>query len=501
MSLRIRLTLLLTATLAAALGAVFVLTYRGTGNDVLRQIDQDLRQDSTSLDAQGISIDVKTPRDVEQAVRNYVDTQPSFGNLARLYIVKVRHGPVITNEPELVGLAKPLEGKLTRSQAARMRRDAHGLLHAPNGYSTHETREAGSVRLLVFGLQRGNRTVASVAIGEPLAAVARAKAGVARTFLLTGAVALLIAGIGGWVVASRTSRPLRRIARTAAEIDGGRLGLRIRAKGPQDEVRFLADALDRMLDRLEDAFARQRGFVSDASHELRTPLTVVRGQLEVLARQEHPSGTDVRRVEGVVRQELLRMQRLVEDLLLLARADEGQLVRVQALDVDTFLADAWDPHSVTAGRDFRLGPGLPGGTLEADPDRIAQVISNLVRNAVAHTAEGGLVRLVARGHPSGLEIAVEDDGPGIPVEQRTRIFDRFHRADAGRARDSGGAGLGLAIAKAIVEAHGGTIAAGEAPAGGARVSFVLPRWTPGPAGPPARTESVFGDVPVVGRQR
>ncbi len=149
MSLRIRLTLLLTATLAAALGAVFVLTYRGTGNDVLRQIDQDLRQDSSSLDAQGISIDVNTPREVEQAVRNYVDAQPSFGNLARLYIIKVHRGPVITNEPELVGLAKPLEGRLTKSQARRMHRDAQGLLHAPRGYSTHATREAGSIRLLV----------------------------------------------------------------------------------------------------------------------------------------------------------------------------------------------------------------------------------------------------------------------------------------------------------------------------------------------------------------
>ena len=114
----------------------------------------------------------------------------------------------------------------------------------------------------------------------------------------------MIAGIGGCVVASRTSRPLRRIARTAAEIDAGRLSLRIRAKGPRDEVRVLADAFDRMLDRLEDAFARQRGFVSDASHELRTPLTVVRGQLEVLARQPDPTREDVARVEGLVRLEL-----------------------------------------------------------------------------------------------------------------------------------------------------------------------------------------------------
>ena len=109
------------------------------------------------------------------------------------------------------------------------------------------------------------------------------------------------------------------------------------------------------------------------------------------------------------------------------------------------------------------------------------------------------MRLVARGRAGGLEIAVEDDGPGIPADQRERIFDRFHRTDAGRTRDSGGAGLGLAIAKAIVGAHGGTITAGVAPAGGARVAFVLPKWTPG-VGPTLRS-SVVGDVPAVGRQR
>jgi len=236
----------------------------------------------------------------------------------------------------------------------------------------------------------------------------------------------------------------------------------------------LADAFDRMLDRLEDAFARQRGFVADASHELRTPLTVIRGQLEVLARQPEVTPADVRHVDEVVSTEVLRMERLVEDLLLLARADEGELLRPAPLDLRPFVTELFDSLTLTADRRFELGE-VPEGTLRADEDRLAQVVRNLARNAVEHTAQDGLVRLTVTPLPRGwLEVAVEDDGPGIPAAQRDRVFDRFHRVDSSRARGRGGAGLGLAIARAIVEAHGGRIAAGSSPEGGARVAFELP---------------------------
>src|SRR5439155_26047760 len=169
----------------------------------------------------------------------------------------------------------------------------------------------------------------------------RAQHGVYLTFLLGGLFALLAAAVAGYLVASRVSSPLRRMARTAAEVNAGDISHRMGPTSASDEIRFLAQSFDNMLDRLDDAFARQRAFVSDASHELRTPLTVVRGQLEVLARQPDVSITDVRRVEAVVRIELLRMQRLVEDLLLLARADEGALVRPEPTDADVLLLEAW----------------------------------------------------------------------------------------------------------------------------------------------------------------
>jgi signal transduction histidine kinase len=240
----------------------------------------------------------------------------------------------------------------------------------------------------------------------------------------------------------------------------------------------LADAFNHMLDRLRDAFAGQRAFVADASHELRTPLTVIRGQLEVLASQSEPSGAEVRRVERLVQAEIARITRLVDDLLLLAKAEQPQSLRVEWIDLRPYVAELWDGMSLLARRRFELGP-LPRGTLRADPDRLAQALRNLVGNAIDHTAvEHGLVRmLVERAPGERIRFVVEDDGPGIPRDQRERVFHRFHRTDAARDRASGGTGLGLAIVRAITDAHGGTVRAGESLEGGARIELELPGFT------------------------
>ena len=318
-----------------------------------------------------------------------------------------------------------------------------------------------------------------VTAGEPLAPVDRAQDGVARTFLVAGSITLLVALVAGYLVAARVSAPLRRIARTAAEVDAGDLSRRIEARGPHDEVRALAESFDHMLDRLEDAFATQRAFVSDASHELRTPLTVVRGQLEVLAREEHPPPEEVRRVERLVAAEVDRMQRLVDDLLVLARGDEGLVPHTEPVALREFVQELVDGLAATADRRFEVGE-LPPGTVPADPELLARVLRNLIRNAVEHTRPGGVVAVTAAPRDGGVEIAVDDDGPGIEPGELERVFDRFHRTDAARSRAAGGSGLGLAIARAIVEAHGGGIRAERSPRGGARVAFDLP-WSASPA--------------------
>ena len=218
---------------------------------------------------------------------------------------------------------------------------------------------------------------------------------------------------------------------------------------------------------LDEAYSRQRQFVSDASHELRTPLTAIRGQLEVLSRQPDPDPAEVRRVAGVALGETARIERLVEDLLTLARIDEEAPLRPAEIALGPYLRQLGAGASLGA---VEVGP-VPEGTLRADPERLTQVIRNLLANARRHAGANGQVELSAAADGDRVTIRVDDDGPGVPPGERERVFDRFQRSEAARDRGSGGSGLGLAIARAIVEQHGGRIWIEDSPLGGARVAF------------------------------
>jgi signal transduction histidine kinase len=311
---------------------------------------------------------------------------------------------------------------------------------------------------------------------NPLSPVEEAQSEVQRTFLLAGGLALAAALLAGYLLAARTAAPLRRMAATAAAVDGGDLTPRIGAeRSASVEARTLAEAFNHMLDRLDDAFSRQRQFVSDASHELRTPLTAIRGQLEVLAGGAEPDRAEVRRVEGVVLTEMARIERLVDDLLTLARLDEEAPLQRREISLDPYLRgiaeqEAFGPVAVGE---------LPAGTLRADPDRLTQVIRNLLANARRHAGPDGRVAISAEARGPRVTICVDDDGPGISPAERERVFGRFHRSEASRARGSGGSGLGLAIARSIVELHGGRIWVEDSPLGGARVAFELGGFEPG----------------------
>jgi two-component system OmpR family sensor kinase len=296
-----------------------------------------------------------------------------------------------------------------------------------------------------------------------------------RTFVLAGVLTLFGALIGAWLIGTHLSRPLRRMAEVAARVDAGDLHPRIHGvSGEAAELRVLADAFNHMLDRLTEAFAGQRAFVADASHELRTPLTVISGQLEVLAAQTAPSEPEVRRVERLVQAEIARITRLVDDLLLLAKAEQTEFLQTQSIELPAYVRELWDGMSLIAVRRFELG-AVPHGVLDADPDRLAQALRNLIANAIEHTAEvEGLVRMEVEDFGGGVIcFAVEDDGRGIDPRERERIFDRFHRTDTARDRASGGTGLGLAIVRAIAQAHGGRVTATTGRAGGARIELRL----------------------------
>jgi signal transduction histidine kinase len=314
-------------------------------------------------------------------------------------------------------------------------------------------------------------TAAESGEGSAISPIKDAQSEVERTFLIVGAVTLFAALLAGYLLAARTAAPLRRMALRAAEVDAGDLTPRLAPEpGAAAELRTVVEAFNHMLDRLDLAFSRQRRFVSDASHELRTPLTAIRGQLEVLARAQNPGGEEIRRVEALTMTEVGRVERLVDDLLVLARLDEGTRPSLRDVEVVPFL------------RGLAEGPGgdgaevgeLVAGSVRCDPDLIAQVIRNLLSNARRHAGPGGRVVLSAVASDKQLTVRVDDDGPGVPPEERDRVFDRFHRSQSGRDRASGGSGLGLGIARSLIELHGGRIWIGESPLGGARAAFELP---------------------------
>ncbi|HEV2122252.1 MAG TPA: HAMP domain-containing sensor histidine kinase, partial [Chloroflexota bacterium] len=225
------------------------------------------------------------------------------------------------------------------------------------------------------------------------------------------------------------------------------------------------------------------------SHELRSPLAALGGQLEMLQRSVQEDPAEVVRLTTFMRREVTRMSRLVEDLLTLARLDAqgAQALRRQKVHLHAVAQDVYEQVRAlpaAQGKEIRLENGTPAA-LEGDPVRLHQVLLNLMVNAVEHTPTGGTVSMAIERQDGEARVRVQDTGPGIPPEHLPFIFDRFYRADASRVRNRGGAGLGLAISQAIVTAHGGTIAAANAPDHGAIFSVSLPcRTVPSPSAPP-----------------
>ena len=461
----------------ASAAAVFVVVYINTGTQLQRQIDRDLADDTAQLQHDLRPLAGASVQQLAAGAQRYIRGQP-YSATSTLFFVLIPGQPAASNHPDVFGGGIDAPGEAAGEQAAE-RREESELRQPRPGYSTVPVADVGKVRVLERTAELGGLRVA-LGAGEPLDAVARAQHGVAQAFVLAGALSLVLALIASYFAGARVTAPLRRMAAVVARVDGGDLEPRMElAPGSGEEVRVLADAFNRMLDRLAEAFAGQRAFVADASHELRTPLTVIRGQLELLAADRAPSGADVQRVERLVQEEVARVSRLVDDLLLLTQAEQLDFLRLEPIEIESFVSDLWDGLSLTASRRFELGP-VPAGRLRADPDRLAQALRNLGRNAIEHTApDTGLVRLeVTRLGSNSLRFAVIDDGPGIPAEERERVFERFHRTDPGRSRAAGGAGLGLAIVRAIAEAHGGTVRVSSSDGrGGGEVELVLPGYS------------------------
>lgn len=271
-----------------------------------------------------------------------------------------------------------------------------------------------------------------------------------------------------WRVVGRALGPVESIRAQVESISGDRLDARVPAPKTGDEIARLADTMNRMLERLEASSERQRRFVSDASHELRSPVASIRQHVEVALR--HPETTSTEDLARVVLDEDLRIQQLVDDLLLLARMDEGARPDKTSVDLDDIVfEEVRRPRGEAVSVDAR---GVSAGRVLGDRKQLTQLVSNLMRNAIGHARTK--VRLSLGESDGRVALVVEDDGEGIPPMEQDRVFERFVRLEDSRARDSGGAGLGLAIVAEVASAHGGRATAGSSDLGGARIDVILP---------------------------
>ncbi|GAA1463910.1 ATP-binding protein [Nocardiopsis exhalans] len=337
--------------------------------------------------------------------------------------------------------------------------DARGALDTPAGPVEWE-----KVRVLPPG---GEGTAGWFVIGYFTAQDDQTTSGTMSTLALVSGLGLLAAGTAAWWVAGRILAPVRLVRQTAAEISEEDLTQRIEVSG-RDDIAALAEQFNSMLDRLEGAFTEQRRFVDDAGHELRTPITIVRGQLELMG--DDPG--ERREVVRLVTDELDRMGRIVEDLLLLAKAQQPDFVRPEPVSLAELTSDIDAKVRQLGDRDWRL-EGLAEETVRLDPQRVTQAMVQLAANAVRHTAPGSTLRTGSRVSGAEVRLWVSDQGPGIPAEEHGRVFERFSRG--GRtARGDRGAGLGLAIVRAIAEAHHGRVDLRSAPGAGSTFTLVLP---------------------------
>jgi two-component system OmpR family sensor kinase len=310
-----------------------------------------------------------------------------------------------------------------------------------------------------------------------------------RNLIVVGLVVLGLVLVFGWLIIRRNLRPLEQMTGTAARISAGDLSQRVGVADDGSEVGRLGRAFDTMLDQIQSAFVSQqtaleekersegrlRQFVADASHELRTPLTALRGYAELYNAGGIEDRAELEQAMARIGSESRRMAVLVEDLLLLARLDQGRPLRREPVNLSELVSDAVNDLAAVEPERPVAAAVEPDVSVAGDEDRLRQVIGNLFANVRVHTAPETPVDVSLTSADGVSALTIADHGPGIELGHVGRIFDRFYRADAGRSRDRGGSGLGLSIAASIAAAHGGSISHSATPGGGATFTLTLPR--------------------------
>ncbi|MDR7301935.1 sensor histidine kinase [Haloactinomyces albus] len=362
---------------------------------------------------------------------------------------------------------------LAQAQNARIKEIARTpallrkVITAPDQFGTVDT-PAGPMRWVKVGAvapRTANAPPAWFISGHFTAGDTAEVNRIVRTLLVVSALGVVLAAIASWVVAGAILAPVRQVRRTAAEIGERDLTRRIPVSG-RDDIAALAEQFNAMLDRLQEAFATQRQFVDDAGHELRTPITIVRGHLELLGDDPVERADTIR----LCTDELDRMARIVEDLLMLAKADRPDFVTPEPVSLAELTSDIDAKVRTLADRRWML-ENIGEGDVAVDQQRLTQAVVQLAQNAVQHTEEGSTIRFGSSLSLGRINLWITDHGPGVGPEEVEKIFERFAHGDS---RGRGGAGLGLAIVRAIADAHHGRVRVLSEPGKGATFGLDLP---------------------------
>jgi two-component system, OmpR family, sensor kinase len=442
--------------LAVAIGAAVVVVRQVLVAQADERISEALVQESEELRRLARGRDPRTG-------------EPFGDEVARIFDLFLRRNVPARNETFLTFVDGRPYTRSFRAPPYRLDRDARLLarwsrIGEPDRGSVETP--AGRVEYLAVPLRADDRVlgvfVAAIFRDLELRELDRAVWGAAGV----GAATLLIGSLLAWRVTEGVLRRVRGVTGTARQISTGDLTRRLDVEG-HDEISHLSATFNEMLDRLEEVFDTQRRFVDDAGHELRTPITIIRGHLELL--EDDP--VERERTLALVTDELDRMQRIVEDLLVLAKAERPDFLDLQPVHLDRLVQELHAKAEALGGRGWRLD-AAPSGIVVADRHRLTQVMMELAQNAVRHTAEGAEIGIGASVADGTATLWVRDTGTGVHEGERERIFDRFAR---GRdRRRSQGAGLGLAIVRAIAEAHGGSVTVDSRPGEGATFIVRIP---------------------------
>ena len=524
MSLRGRLVLAVAAVAVVALVAAGFATYSALRSSLLNSTDSGLQQTARQLDRFAVhgsrfrlypGLVPAPPGSSGAPASQPGGASNGFTNQVPPQFL-VRHAPglfveVLSSGGQPVQGAGPFPAALQGSEYLPKLPPHLGGFSGGSGptgrqlfFSTSST-AAGGPQFRVLAVQRANGDV--LVLGRPLTDVSNTLNELILIELAVGGGAVLAALLLGWWLVRLGLKPLLNVEETAERIAGSGLGHRVPGENDRTEVGRLARTLNIMLGRIEQAFGERaaseaalrrsemqlRQFVADASHELRTPLAAVSAYAELFERGAKERPEDLNRVMTGIRDETARMGQLVEDLLLLARLDEGRPLEVAQVDL-VALADEAVARATTVGPAWPVSVSADGPVqLMGDEQRLRQVLDNLLANVRAHTPPGTAATVRVALDREWVTLGVSDSGPGVDADQAGRMFERFYRADPSRSRHHGGAGLGLSIVAAIVTAHRGQVVATPTPGGGTTITVTLPRAGVAPGAPDDPARSVEDD--------